>query len=246
MMKNFRVLLSCFVVLSLILTGCSNNKIAPSDSSQTTAESAPIFDVSIYDEIITKVKDVIALAGAGEAPEGMEGIHEFASIYAEEAFELLCYQYQDLNGDNIPELLIGVSVNQPDTYARNQIYLAYTVVDQVPTQILASNYRNSYSLFSDGTFGQFGSAGALYSIFGEYSLSQDNKLVCTDYYFTHEIDGDFENIGVFHNQTGNFDVASSNQDAMTPDEFYEYQEEQARRILPLSDAKPLSGFQQAK
>ena len=171
----------------------------------------------------------------------MMGINtgDIRMITRDEAFDLLGYKYQDLNADNIPELLIGVSMNEPGSYLRNQIYLVYTVVDGTPQRILSSSARSSYSLLSDGTFAYFGSAGAAYSIFGEFALTQDNVLDCTNFYFTHEVNGDFENIGVYYNSTGNFDVVSSDLTELDLDEFWELEEELLLRTLPLEGTTAL-------
>lgn len=230
MMKKIRVLFICAVYLCVMLTGCAGNR-------------NQAFDKSVYDTVLKEVKTVLSLPEEVTVPEGMEGIYEFSTIYGEQAQDLLGYQYQDLNGDNILELLIGVSLNEADSNIRNQIYLAYTVVNGNPEQILFSSPRSSYSLLSDGTFAYFASAGAAYSIFGEFTLTPENTLDCTDYYFTHEIDGDFENIGVYHNSTGNFGVPSSNLTSMTVDDFRDLEEELLLRTLPLEDVTPLSSVQ---
>ena len=214
----------CFVIICAALAGCAGKR----------------FDVSVYDEVLNQVKQTLSLSEEVMAPEGMEGIRELGSVYGDEALKMLCYKYQDLNQDSIPELLIGVSANTSDSHIRNHIYLAYTVVDGTPEQFLYTAGKNSYSLLSDGTFAYFGSAGAMYSIFGEFGLSKANGLDCTDYYFTHEIDGDLENIGVYHNSTGNFDVVSSNLTDMTLSDFNDLQEELALRTPPLEDTTPFS------
>ena len=226
-MKKITVLAVCFMMLIAALTGCGNKT----------------FDVSVYDNVLNEVKRTLALSEEAVAPEGMEGIFEFGQIYGDEALDLLGYKYQDVNGDNIPELLIGVSLNDAYPGVRNQIYLLYAVADGKPQQILSSSARSSYSMLSDGTFAYFSSAGAAYSIFGEFALTKENALDCTNYYFTHEVDGDFENIGVYHNSTGNFDVVSSNLTELSLEEFAELEEELLLRILPLEGITPLRDFQ---
>lgn len=221
-MKKLAVILLCVVMLSSVLSGCNKG-----------------FDVSVYDSVLTEVKDTLFLSEELMAPEGMDGIRELGAIYKEEALEMLGYRYQDLNGDNAPELVIGVSPENGG-YLRNQIYLVYSVINETPEQILFSTARSSYSMLTDGTFAYFGSAGAIYSICGEFTLTQENVLDCTEYYFTHEIDNDFENIGVYHNSTGNFDVVSSNLTDMTLDDFNDISEELALRILPLEEMTPFS------
>lgn len=226
-MKKITVLAVCFMMLIAALTGCGNKT----------------FDLSVYDDVLNEVKRTLALSEEAVAPEGMEGIFEFGQIYGDEALDLLGYKYQDVNGDNVPELLIGVSLEGLDFGVKNQIYLAYTVVNGSPEQFLYTTGRSSYSMLSDGTFAYFGSAGAVYSIFGEFALTKENALDCTNYYFTHEVDGDFENIGVYHNSTGNFDVVSSNLTELSLEEFAELEEELLLRILPLEGITPLRDFQ---
>ena len=221
-----KLLLVCVLLICVVLAGCATKE--------------PAFSISVYDEVLTQVKEVLALPEDAIIPEGMEGIREFGSVYGDEALNLLCYKYQDVNNDGIPELLIGFSMNEPNQYIGNQIYLAYTVLDGNPEQFLYATAKNSYSLLSDGTFANFGSDGAAYSFFGEFRLSEANGLDFTDYYFTHEIDGDFENIGVYYNSTGNFDVASSNLTDLTLSDFNELQEELILGILPLEDPIPFS------
>lgn len=235
-MKKFTVLLSCLLMVCVLLAGCVKQE-------QAQKETAEPFDFTIYDKALNRVEQVLALSQDAEIPEGMEGIYEFGQIYGEEAENLLGYQYEDLNQDGTPELLVGVSLEEGDVFLQNQIYLVYTAKEGEPVQILSARGRNMYSLLTDGHLAYFGSEGAAYSIFGEYALNEENQWDCTDYYFTHEVDGDFENIGVFHNTTGNFDVASSNALSITLDEFYELEEELTLRILPLSDYIPLSDFQ---
>ena len=239
-MKKITVLFACLFAVCVLFAGCGQQGQSQQESLEPMGEP---FDFSMYDETLDQVEKVLALPADAEIPDGMEGIFEFGQIYGEEAEKLLGYQYDDLNKDGTPELLVGVSLNDENSCVQNQIYLVYTVKQEEPVQILSGYGRSSYSLLTDGHLAYFGSEGASYSIFGEYALNEENQWDCTDYYFTHEVDGDFGNIGVFHNTTGNFDVVSSDALSITLDEFFELEEELAMRAIPLFDYNSFSDFQ---
>jgi len=235
-----KLLLIGLLIFCLFPAGCTNQNQTQPQSPEPVGEP---FDFTVYDQTLNQVKQVLTLPADADIPEGLEGIREFGGIYEDEAVKLLCYQYEDLNQDGICELLVGVNLEGTDSYTQNQIYLIYTLADGEPVQIVTGYGRNMYSLLADGHLAYFGSGGAAYSIFGKYSLNEENQLACIDYYFTHEVDGDFANIGVFHNNTGNFDVASSEALTLTLDEFFTLEEELASKTIPLSDYIPLSDFQ---
>lgn len=232
-MKKFAAVLSCLVACCLVFSGCLKQQ----------KEEYPAIDFSVYNTVLKEVKEVLKLPGDAQAPEGMEGIYELAQVLGENAEKELCYQYEDLNQDHIPELLLGVTNGGDTSFVQNQIYLIYTMENNQPLQILSGNSKNMYALLSDGHLATFASAGAAYSIFGEFYLEDDYQLHCKDFYFTHEVDGDFENIGVFYNSTGNFDVVSSNLQDISLQEFEELQVELALRTLPLFDYIPIADFQ---
>lgn len=95
--------------------------------------------------------------------------------------------------------------NAPQNASGSRLFAVYTLVDGEPCCVLESMYRNSYSLTEDGTFFNQGSAGAMYSIFAEEKLSKDgNTLSCIDYWFTYEKDESFQEIGYYHNMTGDW------------------------------------------
>jgi hypothetical protein len=135
------------------------------------------------------------------------------------------YRIADYSGDRIPELLIG-DVNN------GMIYALYTVKDDQVHLTLEGAYRNAYYLLEDGSIFQQASGGAIYSIFGLYDLSADgSETICRDYWFTHEKDGDYEDIRCWHNTVGDMDIAVSEELAMTLEEFWAMEEKYADKII---------------
>ena len=235
MMKKIPGILLCFVLMLGVLCGCGE--------AQPGTSGVPYED-KVYDEVIAYVKEVLTLPADATMPDGMEGIFEFGQIYGDEALDLMCYQYRDVNEDLVPELLIGVSMNEPGSYLRNQIYQVYTVVDTEPVCVISGSYRSSYSLLTNDNFGYFASDSAIHSILGEYSLEENGVVDCVSYYFTHETEENPEEIAVYYNTSGFFVPDLSEKTDLKLGGFETISEEMALRTLPLTeDARPLREYQ---
>ena len=145
------------------------------------------------------------------------------------------YQIRDLSGDGIPELLIGSTAGEEyDVVAGTMIYALFTVADNQVHLTLEGFHRSAYCLLEDGSIFHQGSGGAAYRIFGLYDLTTDGTaLTCRDYWFTHEKDGNFEDIRCWHNTTGEMDPAVSEELSVTLDEFWEMEEALAKQRLVL-------------
>lgn len=119
--------------------------------------------------------------------------------------------------------------NAPQNASGSRLFAAYTLVDGKPYCVLESMYRNSYSLTEDGTFFNQGSAGAMYSIFAEEKLSKDGTTMsCIDYWFTYEKDESFQEIGYYHNTTGDWDKNLSEE--VGEEEYYNALEKLERKV----------------
>jgi len=152
-------------------------------------------------------------------PDYCMGMVEAANIDPDSIKGNSGYLIEDISGDRIPELLIGSADG-------SMIYAMFTLKDNEPQLIFDGTYRNAYTLLGDGTILNSGSAGAAYSIFGIYKLTEDgSELECQGYWFTHEKDGNFEDIRCWYNTVGEMDVSMSEELDMTLDEFWEKEEE---------------------
>ena len=108
-------------------------------------------------------------------------------------------------------------------YKGSEILALYTVKNEKPAFVFESMTRSAYFLMNDGNLFYQGSAGAMYSIFGSYALTEKAELVCNDYWFTYEKDKTSYEIGYYHNTTGEFDKAVSEELNVTEDEFFNKQ-----------------------
>ncbi len=144
---------------------------------------------------------------------GYSGIIEIV-MFEENPSASIGYTIEDISGDGIPELVIATT-NSP-----NDILAVYNCVDNKPHLVFEGATRNHYYMLNDNSFYHNGSAGAIYSIIGDFTLSADGgSLVCKDYYFTHDRNGNFEDVAVYHNVSGTFDVTVSEETALTIEEF---------------------------
>lgn len=122
--------------------------------------------------------------------------------------------------------------NAPQNASGSRLFAVYTLVDGKPYCVLESMYRNSYSLTEDGTFFNKGSAGAMYSIFAEEKLSKDGTTMsCIDYWFTYEKDESFQEIGYYHNTTGDWDKNLSEE--VGEEEYYKALEKLESKVQAL-------------
>lgn len=142
------------------------------------------------------------------------------------------YSIQDISGDGEYELLIGsIETTDGASGSGNEIYALYTWRDGKPYFSFEGWSRNSYRYMGNGEFLYQGSEGAMYSMFGVYSIAPDGtNLICKDYYFTFEKDESFSEIGFYHNTTGEWNKSVSDELTMTGEEFWQMEAELEKKL----------------
>ena len=188
----------------------------------------------LYAPVVTEIAEVMQ-NGYDENRDynylGM-GLMEKLMYEGKEALQMtIGYAIMDINGDEIPELLIGETVyNGFDGSESSTIYMGYSIVDGELVNFLDGYARSSYQWLGDDSFYYFGSNGAMSSMFGSCHLSADGKeLEWDDFYFSDEANGE---IFFYHNTTGEFDKEKSDWLNLSEEEFW--------KIMDTYTLQPLS------
>ena len=190
-----------------------------------------------YQETLDTIYNFIKnIDSDAEYDEQYMGIFEAALSLGDESLSKIGYIFKDLNGDDVPELLIGSFETMEYAFTNNDIYMLYALKNDKPELILEGRSRSMYSLTDDGKFCYMGSNGAAYSIFGTFYLSKDGEIVCDDYYFTYPDDNDYSKIELYHNQTGEFEREGSEKLDIALDAFWTLQDEAAQTTAKITAA----------
>lgn len=197
-------------------------KTAPAGTPE--AEAATDY-MRVYGEVLDGYYNLIAYCSEEYDPrEGETGVLEaIRGKGNHEALDSVGYALQDISGDGIPELLIGAVTERENSISYgNEIFAAYSCVENIPRLSFEGIARSSYRFTGEGNFFYQGSNGAMYSIFGTYTISPDGRfLSCNDYYFTYEKDESFQEIGYYHNTSGKWDKSVSKELGLTGDQFWQ-------------------------
>lgn len=176
---------------------------------------------SVYQELIGSIHALILAENLETdlalAEEALNGILDAGySRTAEETLEYVGYTFADLNADGMPELIVGGIGEKRDGKAFGRdIYAVYTCV-QEEIYCVCSGWARSYvGWLGENLFYYSGSAGAAYTLVGEYELLPNaTEWSCINLYFTEED-------GIYYNQTGSCDREDAELLDMTWDELWE-------------------------
>lgn len=266
-MKSKNLLLGMIALLTLSICGCeveNEEKVttaevsgtagevseATVEVSDTTVEAGDIFDLQenrryyehMYQEILDYNYELIT-GGMDDDDyvEASPGIGEAVRNDNENAMNTIGYTFVDSNMDGEVELLIGSINEEKDGKCYGQlIYSVYTYKD-APVLILEGWSRNRCSLLNDGTYFVEGSGGAMYSVFENKQLKKNGtEFTYNDYYFTYEKDETYEEIGFYHNYTGEWDKAVSEE--ISEAEYTDKSIGYSSRMLTL-EFKPFSMYE---
>lgn len=212
----------CCMVCTMLVLGCGAEKETAQLPAVDGAEE--VDGTKIYEDILDDFYTLIANGSAdAEDLEGSEGVLEAVqAMEGENALARIGYSIKDISGDGIPELLVGAMT---DDHSGKEIYTVYTCQNDTPSCTFSGWGRSGYTSMGEGRFLYQGSGGAMYSIFGTYTISPDGtSLLCEDYYFTYEKDADFSEIGFYHNTSGQWEKAVSEELDLSQEEFWNIQE----------------------
>lgn len=211
-----------------------------STESQTDQESYEHW----YNTILDSNYELI-MGGADdyEYRDGTSGIGEVIMNSDEIAADTIGYTFLDVNHDGVEELIIGsIDEEKEGKYYGQNIYSAYTYKD-IPHLLIEGWSRNRCFLLEDGTFYTEGSGGAMYRILENDVLDVNaTQLSCKDYYFTKEKDESFEEIGFYHNTTGEWEASVSEE--LEEDVFWSKYDEYGSKTTTL-EFVPFSMYQYA-
>jgi len=176
-----------------------------------------------------------------EYREGTSGIGEVITNSEESETDAIGYTFFDVNHDGVAELIIGLIDREKEgKYYGENIYAVYTYQD-IPYLLLEGWSRNRCFLLEDGTFYVEGSGGAMYSVLENYVLNENETcLSYKDFYFTKEKDESYEEIGFYHNTTGEMEVSVSEE--LDEDTFWNKSAEYSNRTISF-ELLPFSMYQ---
>lgn len=191
-------------------------------TESTTEQEAQETDYSeVYSEVIEQFRNVIYNTDEDySAGEGENGVAEYVMNFGTESAGYIGYAIEDISGDGIPELVIGL-INDVQTGGGYEILAVYTCVDGKPQYVFEGWARSAYFIMADNKLFYSGSGGAMYAIFGIFKLKEDGtELECESYYFTSEKDESYEEIGYYTNTTGEMDKSVSEE--ISEEDFWNF------------------------
>lgn len=225
--------------LVLVMTGCGSKDAVTDDAvvkpqnpledfSKEEENEEPEKEIDyteVYKEVLAEYQKFINSGEESDFAVSTGALEAVMGLGSEEALKSIGYTIEDMSGDDIPELLIG-EVSEEENGFGTMIYALYNCTNGTPECTFEGWYRNAYHWMGDGSFTYGGSASAICSMFGTAALSEDGTaLEWQEYYFTHEKDENFEEIGCYYNTTGEVDVAASEELDISLDEFWDMETE---------------------
>ncbi len=231
-MKRFLLL----AIICLAVTAC--NQRTKQQNIDNATDSTVIDYNQIYDKILDRCYNILTSDSDidGEPAPGTTALEEIIIMNGmDDALDKAGYTIKDISGDEIPELIIGgISNNKGSEYFGHDLYSVYTCVDGAPCLSFEGWARSNYRMMKDGKLMYQGSGGAMYSMFGIYTLSTDGTfLTCNDYYFTAEKDETYTEIAYFHNKSGKAEKSASEELSTTSEKFWEISDELEKQTVDI-------------
>lgn len=245
-----KIVLCLILALTLLLAACAPSEPGPQGSEATTVPNetqatteqttapADLTPEEIYDDYLQKlcvrlnkiIVDDTYLDGLNTEP-GMAGVAEMAYHGGVQLLDKYGYTIQDINGDEVPELIICAVDQEQEGCVGKDILCIFTVADSQMKLLVEGWSRNTYHMLDDGTLYQQGSNGASNSVYAIYMVAQTNDVLCTHCYYTGE---DASGAGLFlYNTTGETDPAKGEPVEGGEDAFYAMVDGISARITAL-------------
>ncbi len=239
-----------FLTMSTALIGCGGGEKEAGDiptPATTKAEAAQpaatdylknyafIMD-GIYDYAVKDLDDKLVNEGTG-------GIREVVEVNKEKSGDIIGYTLQDLNGDDVPELVLGYAKDKHGAgYYGSNIYAVYTLVNNKPLRAFESSLKNRLTFLRDDRLFLQATSSAVNHMFGAYVLSPTGEPACIDYYFSSFDEQNPTQPGFYHNTDGRQDKQASEKLNVTTEEFFSrseiYTHEAAQmEFIPLKNYK---------
>ena len=200
--------LSALLCLAM-LCGCASKGTATAIDYRTQYQS-------VLDKVYDSIYEGIDYSNTDEELIGI--IEPCAYVSVRQALENIGYALRDLNGDEVPELLIGET--KGFNGFGNYIYSIYRLNEGKAEFVTSNWYRNSMQILSNGNAFMSGSGGAASFYYGEYRFDDYAQPVIVDGFFS---DYDFDkpdNLKLYHTKNALWDTYSAEEFDGDMDEFF--------------------------
>lgn len=244
-----RKLLAIVLVLVMAaVSGCGGTEDAANIPDETNVTDEKKVDYAqYYSPILDEYYNLVYYGEVGEEISSDTGVMEIVSYETpENAANMLGYLIEDISGDGVDELIMGIIDEKTEESCFGDTIVAlFCYGEDKPVKTFDGWSRNRYSLLENGDIFYQGSAGAAYSIFGTNTLSADgSELICNDFYFTYEKET-FDDIGCFHNTTGEWDKDLAEEMDISTEEFWNIEGElssqtKSLKLTPIAEYIPVN------
>ena len=225
-MEKIRLMMMLSVAFSLC--ACSDSGVKTPDFECEEA----------YRPVLEDFRTVIASGeNAENLYDGFNSVYEAVMELGDAAEDKIGYVFHDTDDDGKEELFIGCFDTEDSNDVMNEIYAAFTHDGDNLIPLFEKQKRNTFALTDTGTFYFYGSDGSKFHIIAEYELTAEEGLVCKDFYFTYLKDQENDEFAYYHNTSGKWDPACSQELDMSPEAFEEIRKNLAQRTVSLDDVK---------